>query len=181
MYGVVVHFDEATELYIKKLWLELSERNISRYAEQVPGRRPHMTIASYSDLALDEFTDQFDELYRSGSRLQLNFSTLGSFIRSGALLLTPNVSAELVHFHQRHHEHFIQHAESDPLYAPGNWIPHCTIANRLSIVKLLEAFNYCTNRMDVLQAEVAEITLIRSEYSGNTCIGAPSVHSIILQ
>lgn len=45
MYGVVAHFDEKTEHSIKEIWKELSELSISTYAEEVPNRRPHITLA----------------------------------------------------------------------------------------------------------------------------------------
>lgn len=45
MYGVVAHFDSNTELYIKNVWKELSDKAISQYAEEVQDKRPHITIA----------------------------------------------------------------------------------------------------------------------------------------
>lgn len=44
--------------------------------------------------------------------------------------------------------------------SPDNWIPHCTIANRLSQEKLIEAFNYCSKRHSNILRKIVKVALI---------------------
>lgn len=46
------------------------------------------------------------------------------------------------------------------LYLPDSWIPHCTIANRLSQEKLTEAFNDCSKRHSTILGQIVEVALI---------------------
>lgn len=168
MYGVVLHFDLKTEHIINNLWNELSDNGISNYAYEIQNRRPHITLADYSDLEEDHYKELFKQYYESAPRMHLTFSMFGTFINSGALFLSPNPTRELIELHFHHHNHFKQYRIfSNAMYYPERWIPHCTIANRLSNQKLLEALQYSTNRLEMIQAEVQEISFIKLQNQDN--------------
>lgn len=57
LYGVVLHYDSKTENIIKTLWKELSDRGISSFAYEIENRKPHMTLADYSDLEESEYKE----------------------------------------------------------------------------------------------------------------------------
>lgn len=168
MYGVVLHFDSETNHKINNLWGGLNEEGISSYANEIENRKPHLTIADYSDLEESSFKNRFCDYYDSTPRMCLTFSMLGTFIKSGALFLSPNPTMELLELHFNHHHHFKEYnVFSNSTYNPEKWIPHCTIANRLSDQKLLEALQYSTKRLESIQAEVQEISLIKLQYKDN--------------
>lgn len=50
MYGIIALFDDELNKKILKLWQELKNESISTYAFEVRNRKPHLTIASYSEL-----------------------------------------------------------------------------------------------------------------------------------
>ncbi|KYH32057.1 hypothetical protein CLTEP_22780 [Clostridium tepidiprofundi DSM 19306] len=178
MYGVIACFDNKTEEYIKNLWKVLVENNISYYSEEEENRRPHITIADYNCLDEKEFIKDMDKLYSFKSRVQINLGVLGSFLNSRTLFVAPTLSKELLNFHHEHHEWFKKYNdEPDSFYLPSKWIPHCTIANRLSQEKLVEAFNYCSQNMDVIKAQISEISLIKVEYENNKSVGVSTVFS----
>ncbi|MEC0238484.1 2'-5' RNA ligase family protein [Paenibacillus dokdonensis] len=181
MYGVVVHFEQEIELVIKKIWRELSELSISSYAEEVINRKPHITLASYEDVNVDDFIYSFDNLFDRQPRFHLELSVLGTFIHSGTLFLTPTPSRVLLDIHAKLHKALGEYQTDSDLYLPGQWIPHCTIANRLSQDKLLEALNYCTNNMEMITALVNEVSIIKAEYQNNKCISAPAIYTKILK
>ncbi|MBE9917777.1 2'-5' RNA ligase family protein [Paenibacillus donghaensis] len=178
MYGVVLHLDSDTEQKIVKLWKELDGLEISHYAEEIPDRRPHITLADYSELDEKTFTEMFRAFYSSKTKFTLTLGVLGTFLQSGTLFLAPTPTLKLIELHADHHDHFKEYAGfSNPLYAPGMWIPHSTIANRLNGQKLAEALRYCTGKSQVLTAEVVEISIIKLLYKDNQCVSAPAIFS----
>jgi len=161
MYGLIALFDEKTEQIIKDIWKELKEQSISFYAYEVEDRIPHITLASYNDLNQSFFTQQMDDYYDGTQAIDITFNTIGSFLNSGALFLSPTVTKDLIELHTNHHKNFDQfNDDPDSLYIPNRWIPHCTIANRLSPVKLSKAFDYCSQRNATISGQIKEVALI---------------------
>ncbi|WP_197089611.1 2'-5' RNA ligase family protein [Bacillus sp. SA1-12] len=151
MYGFKAIFDENTEQMIKDNWKELKENSISFYAYEVEDRKPHITLASYIDLNKADFIKQMDVVYDYKPTIDITFNTIGSFLNSGALFFAPTVTNDLLEFHSNHHRNFEQFKdEPNSLYLPDNWIPHCTIANRLYPDQLSKAFNYCSKRNNTI-------------------------------
>ncbi|MEI0740097.1 hypothetical protein VQ056_31645 [Paenibacillus sp. JTLBN-2024] len=89
MYAVVLRFDQQTEQALKRIWEEMRDRGISGYVDEVPNRRPHLTLADYSNLDEAEFMDMFDRFYNARAGFSLNFGMLGTFIGSGTLFWPP--------------------------------------------------------------------------------------------
>lgn len=177
MYGVVLHFDFKTECIFNNLWKELSDNGISNYAYEIQNRRPHLTLADYSELEEPQYKELFDRYYESASRMSLTFNMIGTFINSGALFLSPNPTRELIELHFKHHTHFKEYSQfSNSMYSPERWIPHCTIANRLSNQQLLEALQYSTNRLEMIEAEVQEISFVKIRNQNNKKV-VETIHS----
>ncbi len=161
MFAMIALFDRVTEQRIKNVWQQLKDHSISSYAFEVEDRRPHLTIASYNNLNLTEFIRQMNESYNDMHPLEITFNTIGSFLNSGTLFLSPTVTRELIEFHSNHHKCFHSfHDNPDSLYMPGKWVPHCTIANRLSKEKLSEAFRFCIEREGTFVGQISEVALI---------------------
>lgn len=179
LYGVVAHFDQDTELYIKQIWKELSDHAVSRYAEEVQDRRPHITIAGYdSDVDIDKFISDFDCFYESEKQLSITLNSIGTFLNTGIVFLAPVPSQEFLTFHAKHHHFFEKYQmNAEPHYLPNHWIPHCTIANRLNDENLKEAMVYCTKRIERLRATINEISVIKATYENGICIKSPSIHT----
>lgn len=154
----------------------MSDSGISNYANEIENRKPHITVADYSDLEEAHYKELFEQYYESAPRMCLTFSMFGTFIKSGALFLSPNPTRELIELHFNHHDHFKQYSiYSNSMYHPERWIPHCTIANRLSDQKLLEAFQYSMNRLEMIQAEVQEISFIKLQIKDNKNIRVETI------
>lgn len=161
MYGVIALFDEQTEQIIRNIWDELKEMSISFYADEVVNRKPHITLASYNHFNVADFIKHMDEFYHDVPEMEISFRSIGSFLKSGALYFTPIVTRELMEFHSNHHTFFKQFKDdSESLYLPDRWIPHCTIANRLSPEKLAEGFHYCSRRNDAINGRITEVAII---------------------
>ncbi|WP_019413960.1 2'-5' RNA ligase family protein [Paenisporosarcina sp. TG20] len=161
MYGVIAIFDEKTEKVITEIWQELREKEISFYAYEVENRRPHITLASYHDINQTNYIKHMDKIYHDSPSINITFNAIGSFLNSGALFYSPTVTRELIELHTNHHKNF-ERFNDDPnsMYLPDKWIPHCTLANRLSSEKLLAAFNYCSKRSGTINGKITEIAII---------------------
>jgi len=161
MYGVVALFDAKTEQIIKDIWTELREKSISFYADEVVDRKPHITLASYHNLDKKCFFEQFDKFYENKSEINITLNSIGSFLNTGILYFSPIVSKELIDFHEDYHIYFKQFDDnSNSIYLPEKWVPHCTLANRLSPNKLVEAYIYCLYRNDTLVGKLQKIAII---------------------
>jgi hypothetical protein len=173
MYGFIGLLDCETENVIKEIWKELSSKSISFYAEEINDRKPHITIASYNNLEKNEFIHSMDRFYNSKPQVKSPFSILGTFMKSGTLFLSPINSRPLLDFHTNHHEHFKKYNDNrNSLYLPGKWIPHCTLANRLTNEKLSEAFAYCSERISTINARITEVSLIEVIYEEGKCVAS---------
>ncbi|WP_045520794.1 2'-5' RNA ligase family protein [Neobacillus niacini] len=161
MYGIIAIFDEKTEQIIKDIWKDLKELSISYYAYEVENRKPHITLASYNSINIAEYVQQMDVFYKDKLTIDITFNSIGSFMNSGTLFFSPTVTKDLFDLHFNHHKEFEQfNDDPNSLYLPDRWIPHCTIANRLSLEELSEAFNYCSKRNKTLFAQIKELALI---------------------
>ncbi|KAA0547209.1 2'-5' RNA ligase family protein [Bacillus sp. BGMRC 2118] len=178
MYAIIALFDQATEQNIQQVWKELKEESISSYAYEVINRRPHITLASYEKLNENEFIDLMDQYYKDKRATNITISSIGSFLNSGTLYYSPTVTNELMELHLGHHTYFQPFNDNpDSLYLPGKWIPHCTIANRLTTEKLVEAYVYCLKRSVSIHGSIKEIALIKIIDHANS----PTVHSVLLK
>ncbi|MBW3114612.1 MULTISPECIES: 2'-5' RNA ligase family protein [Bacillaceae] len=178
MYWVIALFDDATEERIREIWKELRAKDISYYEEEINDARPHLTIGSYTDLNKEEYIKSLKMFYQDDRALKVVFNTVGSFLNFGTLFLSPTVTRELLDFHTYHHDHFQTFNESaNPLYLPGNWIPHCTLANKLSPEKLADGFQHCLERGYKIEAEITDIALIELVDDSKDCVDAPIVFS----
>ncbi|MCM3734335.1 2'-5' RNA ligase family protein [Bacillus cytotoxicus] len=178
MYGVIALFDEAVEKEIHTVWNELCRNGISYYSKEVPDRRPHITIASYQNFEQESFIEDMNQVLQETSNIPITLSTLGTFLASKTVFLTPIPTKTLLDFHCNFHGQMKKYSDhSSSLYLPDNWIPHCTIANHLTEEKFHEAFRYCTDRIEKIHAVIREIALIKVEHKNEKCVDAPIIFS----
>lgn len=161
MYGMIALFDERLEQQIKEIWEGLKREEITSYAFEVADRQPHITLAGYGNLNVEAYVELMDSFYRSKETVNLTFSSLGTFIQSSALFLSPTISSGLKSLYSEHHHIFAEFNDNaESLYLPDSWIPHCTLANRLSKEKMKDAFEYCTDIVKPISGKVVEVALI---------------------
>ncbi|MDG4656320.1 2'-5' RNA ligase family protein [Ectobacillus antri] len=176
MYAIIALFEEETHQQVIRIWNELADLRISHYAQEIENRQPHITLASYDKLEEISFIERMDMCYQATQRIPITLCTIGTFISSGALFWAPAPTKELLDFHERHHDLLSGFAAEGPsLYEPGCWVPHCTIANRLTADKLAEAVLYCTNKLPVQNAFLTKLALIRTEKANGKIVAAPII------
>lgn len=160
-YAVVGYFDFEIEAQFKKVWSVLNESNISNYGVVSNSKRPHITIADYDNVEKEKFIGMLYNFCSGKSKISISFNVLGTFLNSGTLFLAPSLSKELTDLHSSYHTHFDSFNQNhSSLYLPGKWIPHCTIASRLSDENMLQAFQYCKNHLKGIYGFLSQIALI---------------------
>ncbi len=177
MYWVIALFDDKTEEMIQKIWKELTVKDISYYEEEINDARPHITLGSYSELDKEAYIQSLEAYYDHKEPIDITFNTVGSFMNFGTLFLSPTVTRKLLDFHSSHHDYFhFFHETANPLYLPDSWIPHCTLANKLSPAKLAQGFEHCLERGDLIEAKITAVALIELVDDSKDCIDAPIVY-----
>jgi 2'-5' RNA ligase superfamily len=178
MYWIIGLFDKKTEVIIENIWRELKNNSIADPAEEIRDARPHITIGSYYELNKEEYINLFDKFYKDKPRIDISFNTIGSFMNYKTLFLSPTMTRELMNFHSDHHAYFQQfNGKANTYYLPDNWIPHCTLVNKVSDDKLTEAFSYCLKNHQTINGRIVEVAIIELIGENNNCIEAPIIYS----
>ncbi len=105
------------------------------------GASPHVSLAVFGDEVdcegLVAATEQFAQATKP---FTIRFSSIGVFPTEEAVLfLAPVVTSELLDLHRRLHDELtVRGIRGDPLYVPGAWVPHCTIAIEQPLTDSLE-------------------------------------------
>ena len=117
-----------------QLWdtLAMLEAKPSMAALNYP---PHITIAIYEDLGVDEVTSAMDQTFAYQRSLRLRFSELDCFQIPGFVVWArPDENENLMDLHQRLNT-VIDPSRCHDHYRPGNWLPHCTLATNIAAAR----------------------------------------------
>src|SRR5215470_6293154 len=111
---------------VRSLWRRLAEAGIRYMADS--GAEPHVSVAIWDDLRVERAAIEVAALVTQTAPVPLSFTQVRTF-GAEVVYLAVAPSARLVDLHAR-----VQ-ARIGPLgdgawehYAPGAWIPHCTLA-----------------------------------------------------
>lgn len=123
---------------------------------------PHLTLAGFGafdkDVLVEALTDELEET----SSFPITFASLGAFTgESSILFLAPVVTKALLLLHERVHTVVVAHVgDSRAHYAPGAWIPHCTLALGLTGPQLAEGVRQLAEVRLPLQTRVTKVRLV---------------------
>ncbi|WP_274650889.1 2'-5' RNA ligase family protein [Paenibacillus humicola] len=179
MYAVELFFDAPFEAYVRSVWKTLSDRNISTEMQDICGVRPHLTMAVYDDIPrLDTFFERFSAWTESSPAIHLKFDVLAFFPASGTLFLGPTVTDSLIRWHRQYHAEFDELLPNPhSFYVPNQWVPHCTLAIRLTPDQAAEAMAFCYPDFRPLQTRVIEAGVVKLGYDSNhRCTSSSTIH-----
>lgn len=160
-YAVLAYFDCETELKLKQLWRELYELGISDYGITPKDRRPHITLADYQEVNVEQLAPMINRYFDDQVQVPIQLNTLGSFIGRKMLYLAPTMTRQLLDLHGKYHETFRQFNQNpNSYYLPEHWVPHCSIAGRLTDETMLQVFEYCQKNISYIQTTITEIALV---------------------
>jgi 2'-5' RNA ligase len=130
-------FDPASDEAVRRLWAALETNGIPTPARE-PGR-PHLSLARCDATDPARLVEAVSAFAGDGSSFDVEFGALGVFAPEGWMFLAPVATAQLLERHARVHAWLAGpvaaaagvtavHRDS---YAPGRWVPHCTLTQRL--------------------------------------------------
>lgn len=178
MYWFIALFDEQTETKVKEIWRELKEQDLSYYIDEVKDGRPHITLASYEQLDKKDYIRKLEAFYDDAEKIEITLNTVSSFLNVGTIFLAPTVTEKLLSLHSAHHHYFEAfNGSANSLYFPGQWIPHCTVANQLKPDDLANVFQYCFQEVKPIVGHIAGVALIELKEEDEEGMDAPVIYT----
>ena len=153
-HAVEMYLDEAATRLIVEAWETLDRVGIpSRMLHA--GYRPHVSLAVA--VAVRDPESLVRALVPRVSRLPLRFMEIGVFRNPGVLYLAPEPSPDLREAHVDAFRIVEPYASAmSELYAPRNWVPHCTMSFGLDSHQLDAATTVCAQLLP-LAAKVSSV------------------------
>jgi hypothetical protein len=139
--AVQLYFDAATDAAVRVVWRRLAEEQIAPYLH-TSANRPHLTMALYEQLAVEDSDAALAGLAREVAPVPLMFGHLGVFpaATDAVLFCAPISTPALRAIHEQVHARVDGFAQTpDERYAPGNWIPHGSLATHCPSARLTQA------------------------------------------
>lgn len=131
--AVCLLFDDRTDRALRRLWDRLEDLDVPSLRSHTHGRHvPHLSYAVLRTWVLDDVRAAVEDI-ASGPALDLHFDALGTF-RRGRCWLAPALVPDIAK-RQRSVADAVASAGADlhRNYVPGLWVPHCTVAPRVTL------------------------------------------------
>ena len=161
MYALLAILDEKTNQEIQGLWQVLKELGLSNYAFETEGFLPHITLANLEDLPLNKAVTTLTNELLIPQPIPITFTSLGSFLGTNIVFLSPVISPALGRLHLRIHELFSDNISVDSLYGPESWQPHLTLANRIDPTNFPKLYELCHQHFSKMESTIVGLKLIQ--------------------
>ena len=164
-YALEFQFDTITDEAVRRLWTVLEERGVATPAREAG--RPHVSLARCDAADPAGLAEAVSAFARSEAPFDIAFGALGVFAPEGWVFLAPVATAQLLERHACLHEWLDGPAAATAgvtavhrdAYAPGSWVPHCTLTQRLEPALVARAVRRCLGSALPRSARVERIGL----------------------
>jgi 2'-5' RNA ligase superfamily protein len=140
-HAIEMFFDDRADAGVRRIWQVLADAGLPSLAARTHRRhRPHVSLTVCESLDGADLTRLRAVL--AGRRPVLHLYVLGTFPGAeGVLFLGVPVTSSLLALHAAAHEALAgQPVRHWPYFLPGNWVPHCSLAQDLDGDGMAEAF-----------------------------------------
>lgn len=130
-FAIQLFVDPVSDSAVRSLWEEVANTGLSKMRDS--GNRPHFSLAIYGELDMSVCDNLLKLFAATHAPFALTIASLGIFhAEKTVVFLVPIVNSDLLDLHREVHE-LLQDTGAFPVpyYLPGNWTPHCTLANRV--------------------------------------------------
>jgi 2'-5' RNA ligase len=159
-FAVELYFDPSAEAAVRELWKSVADAGVS--TALLDGiQRPHITLGVCDELVAS-FKNDLARYARGLKQIEVTLSHVGCFTGAeGVVFLAPTVTRQLLELHAHFHRFFDEHASKKwPYYLPGAWVPHCTLAFRLTPAQIVQAVQIASHAKLPLTCQIHEIGLL---------------------
>jgi hypothetical protein len=132
--AIQLHFDSKTEKIVRNIWQMLKENKISSKMTDRPFT-PHITLFAAQDFDDKLIIKKLSNFFRSQNSLKILLATLGTFNNNKGVLFFGAVNnQQLIKLHSLLFKKVSTYLnQANEFYFPDRWIPHCTLANEVTI------------------------------------------------
>lgn len=162
-YAAVLYFDQVTQAKIIKIMNQLGQLGADQSLLEA-GIKPHLTLASWTGNE-ENYEVQLRKFIKESCSLPITFSSIGIFPDPQKVIyLAPVKDQLLINLHQSFYKCFAGAINDyNNFYLPEHWVPHCTLAGKLTDYQLLQALDLLLKLSLPLKAVVTEFALIKCE------------------
>ena len=123
---------------------------------------PHVSLAVFEEVDTAKLVNVVGAFAKETQPFCLRFSSIGIFPgEENVVFLAAVVTEELLRLHAELHERLnAARLDSDPLYQPGAWVPHCTITMSEPLGESLETIRTIHGQEALGEYRVSEIQVI---------------------
>ncbi len=161
MYHISIYFDAKTEALMREYIRKVAEATGNNYMLEadVP---PHITLAAFECDKEDELVQGLTDLAAAMQSGTLHWVSVGTFL-PGVIFLQPVLNEYLQVWMCQVHNCLqkIENVKIRSCYRPFSWLPHSTIAKKLTPVQLQQAFAVMQKEFVVFEGKVARIGLAK--------------------
>lgn len=156
-FAVTLALDEAAAAEVRGLWFALADLGIMSMA--APGADPHVSLVLWDSIDRSAIERGLAAVAAETGPLDIVLAGVATFGTSVAYLeLAP--APALRELHARLHERWARLGTGpSPHYAPGAWVPHCTLAEDLGPATARLALQTAAARVP-LRARLESIALV---------------------
>lgn len=161
MYHVSIYFDMKTETRMRDYIKKVAEATGNAYMSDaaVP---PHITLSALECEKEDELVNQLDSLVSSLTSGILQWVSVGVFL-PGVIFLQPVLNEYLQGLAQQVYDCLqqVEGVKVRPCYKPFSWLPHSTVAKKLTSGQLRQAFEVLQQEFGVFEGKVVRVGLAK--------------------
>ena len=162
MYLISIYFDKESEKRIRNYMREIGKvtGNTMMLDGNVP---PHITVAAFEAESEDTAREIFLHGAKNVKAGEVQWVSIGTFL-PGVIYITPVLNKYLQELSETFHEEVskTQGVRVNQKYLPYHWLPHSTLAKRLSREQLVTAFMTMQNQFSPLVGKVTQIGLAKT-------------------
>jgi 2'-5' RNA ligase len=157
---VAVFFDDRADRAVRALRRRLDQAGLGKHGD---GQPPHVTFAAAKTIPR-RTRDALKAELRTLAIPNLWLSILGTFPGTeNVLMLGAVVDGELLAVHSAIHDVLAGQVTSpNAYYMPGSWVPHCTLAQRVSDEQMVAGFA-ALHPVDRVEAKVGQVAIFDTQ------------------
>lgn len=158
-YYISLYFDKDTDNWLSDLIAQAAQKCHDNVVKAIP---PHITVAMLKAQDSDILGQKIDTIINEFFIQEILIAGIGLF-QTKVVYLQPVLNWYLHNISVRINDTFAQEQQKDNKYIPYNWIPHISIAKRLTDTEQIDVIKLLQKEKFPKQAKICYIGLERAK------------------
>ncbi len=156
---ISLYFDKNTNKWLSNLINQAAQKSHNGTVKDIP---PHITVAMLKAQDSDILCQKIDTIINEFFAQEITIAGIGLF-QTKVVYLQPVLNWYLHNISVKINNTFLQEQQKDNKYIPYNWIPHISIAKRLTDTEQLDVIKLLQGEKFPRQATICHIGLERAK------------------